>query len=64
MFFQEKEMFLYGGLMAAITIVFAIMASFYTYSDYSDKGNSHPVDDKVMLEENGLTPSTSSTTIL
>ncbi len=57
-------MFLYGGLMAAISIVFAVMASFYKYSDYSGNDEKeHVVDDKMILEEKGVTPSASTTTL-
>eukprot|EP00794_Sanderia_malayensis_P009717 gene9717-10707_t len=64
----EKEMFLYGGLMVGISIIFAIMASFYTYNDYSGNKDKkpQPLDDKFVLEEkgeDGIVPSASTTTL-
>ena len=58
-------MFLYGGLMGVIVIVFAVMSSFYKYSDFSGKELKKPVplDDKEILGENGITPSSSTTTL-
>ncbi len=60
-------MFLYGGLMAVISIVFAIMATFYTYLDFSgkDEPEEKALDDKAILGENGngVTPASSTTTL-
>ena len=51
--------------MGVIVIVFAVMSSFYKYSDFSGKELKKPVplDDKEILGENGITPSSSTTTL-
>ncbi|XP_065059482.1 solute carrier family 15 member 1-like isoform X1 [Rhopilema esculentum] len=59
----EKEMFLYGGFMGIVAIIFGIMCTFYTYSDFSGREKEEPLDDKAILGENGITPSSSTTTL-
>lgn len=56
-------MFLYGGFMAVIVLIFGFMATFYKYSDFSNDKKEVPLDDKAILGENGMTPSTSTTTL-
>ena len=56
-------MFLYGGFMAIVVLIFGFMATFYTYSDFSSDKKEEPLDDKAILGENGLTPSSSTTTL-
>ena len=56
-------MFLYGGLMGVITIVFAAMAYYYTYSDFSGKEEQKMDEDKMKLEEKGMTPASSTTAL-
>ncbi|XP_066930384.1 solute carrier family 15 member 2-like isoform X2 [Clytia hemisphaerica] len=49
----EKEMFLYGGVMLVVAIIFAIMSYFYTYSDYSGNATKpEPVDETELKEKN------------
>ena len=56
-------MFLYGGFMAVVVIIFGFMATFYKYSDFSGSKEEEPKDDKVILNEIGMTPNSSTTTL-
>ena len=56
-------MFLYGGFMAVVVIVFGFMATFYKYSDFSGSKGEEQLDDKEILGEVGLTPNSSTTTL-
>ena len=60
LFFQEKEMFLYGGVMLVVAIIFAIMSYFYTYSDYSGNATKPEPVDETELEEKKLKNSEST----
>lgn len=50
----EKEMFLYGGLMGVIAIIFGIMSYFYTYVTPEELGDEAGKDEKKTSEENGI----------
>jgi len=60
----EKEMFLYGGFMGIIVLVFGFMATFYRYSDFSGKKAEEQFDEKEILGEIGAPSISSSTTTL
>ena len=65
MFFQEKEMFLYGGVMLVVALVFAIMSYFYTYSDFSGNATEvKPAEENEMKENIQSSESTDSMTHL
>ena len=49
--------------MGIVAIIFGIMCTFYTYSDFSGREKEEPLDDKAILGENGITPSSSTTTL-
>jgi len=50
----EKEMFLYGGLMGVIAIIFAIMSYFYKYVTPEEIGEVSRDEEKENLEVNGI----------
>lgn len=47
-------MFLYGGVMLVVALIFAIMSYFYTYSDFSGNeiASIEPRDEQEMQEKN------------
>lgn len=50
----EREMFLYGGLMGVIAIVFGIMSYFYKYVTPEELGENERNEEKENLEINGI----------
>lgn len=45
-------MFLYGGVMLVVALVFAIMSYFYTYSDFSGNATAvQPLEENEMKEK-------------
>ena len=51
-------MFLYGGIMLVVALIFALMAYFYTYSDFSGNTQSPvPLDAKEDKEMEGVNSS-------
>ncbi|XP_048583629.1 solute carrier family 15 member 2 isoform X2 [Nematostella vectensis] len=50
----EKEMFLYGGLMGVICIIFGIMSYFYTYVTPKDFEEDADEEEKTLGEANGM----------
>ena len=58
-------MFLYGGVMLVVALVFAIMSYFYTYSDFSGNTVSvQPIEENEMKENLQTSESTDSMTHL
>ena len=53
-FLQEKEMFLYGGLMGVIAIIFGVMSYFYKYVTPEELGEVEKEEDKENLDVNGI----------
>ena len=53
-FLQEREMFLYGGLMGIIAIVFGIMSYFYKYVTPEELGEVERDEEKENLDLNGI----------
>ena len=51
---QEREMFLYGGLMGVIAIIFGIMSYFYKYVTLEELGELAKDEDKENLELKGI----------
>ncbi|XP_078369517.1 solute carrier family 15 member 2-like isoform X1 [Oculina patagonica] len=50
----EKEMFLYGGLMGVIAIIFGIMSFFYKYVTPEELGELEKDEEKENLDLNGI----------
>ena len=53
-FLQEKEMFLYGGLMGVVAIIFGIMSYFYKYVTAEELGDVVIDEEKENLDMNGI----------
>lgn len=53
-FSQDKEMFLYGGLMGVIAIIFGIMSYFYKYVTPEELGEIAKDEEKENLDLNGI----------
>jgi len=53
-FSQEKEMFLYGGIMGVIAIIFCIMSYFYKYVTPEELGEIAKDEEKENLDLNGI----------
>ena len=53
-FSQEKEMFLYGGLMGIIAIIFGLMSYFYKYVTPEELGEVAKDEEKENLDLNGI----------
>ena len=51
---QEREMFLYGGLMGVIAIVFGVMSYFYKYVTLEELGEIERDEEKEDLGINGI----------
>lgn len=51
---QEREMFLYGGLMGVIAIIFGIMSYFYKYVTPEELGELAKDEEKENLDLNGI----------